>query len=203
MKSKIIHGDDYSESDILEIKNLLSSYDGGVNYSVDDWQNKPYTLLYVFLKTDRFHKRNGGLVLVYHQDELCAISGYNVSNFDQNVYILGARTFIKKDYQHQLIMSSYMIPVQIEQVRDRAKMVIFLFDVENKFNLYTIYTSGKLNQFLKNKLGHFNDLWQDLQACEFPISIFKNTIQNCLYIKLTKDFVFDWDSIRYIKDDSV
>lgn len=203
MKSKIVHGDDYTEADFEEIKNLLSDHDGGVNYEIEDWANKPHTLLYVLVKTNRFHKANGGLVLVYDKNELCAVSGYNSSHFNSDVYILGSRTFIKKDYQHQLIMSSYMIPTQINQVKNRAKMVVFLFDVENKFNLYTIFTSGKLNQFLKNKLNHFNDLWQNLQACEFPISIFPNTIQNALYIKLTDSFVFDWESIRYIKDDSI
>lgn len=197
MKSKIIHGDSYSDSDIDSIINLLSSYDGGVNYEVDDWSNKPYTLLYVLLKTDRFNKSNGGLVLIYDGDELCAVSGYNISPFNQDVYILGSRTFIKKDYQHQLIMSSYMIPTQISQVRNKAKMVVFLFDVENKFNLYTVYKSGKLNQFLKNKLNHFNNLWQNLQDCPFPISIFPGVIQNALYINLVEDFNFDWKSIQY------
>lgn len=197
MRTRIIHGDSHTQQDIDDIIELLSSQESGENYSVNNWWKKPHTLLYVLLKSNRFNLVNGGLVLIYDNDLLCAVSGYNRSDFNPEVYILGSRTIIKKNYQHQLIMSSLMIPAQLEQVKSVAKMVMFLFDVKNEFNLYTIFVSGKLNQFLKNKLNTFDSLWNNLKACEYPVSIFSSTVQNALYIKLDEEFIFDWDQIKY------
>jgi hypothetical protein len=197
MKIKIIHSDDYTDNDINDIKELLiNNPDESGNYDVDDWDNKPHTLLYVLFKDNRFNSERGGLVLIYDNNKLCGISGYNRSTFNSDVYILGARTIIDKEYRHRLLMSSYFIPTQIEQVRDRAKMVVFIFDKKNVFNLYDIFTSGKLNLFLKNKYQEFAHIWDNLKAVEFPIIIYKGTIHNALYINIDPDYSFDWDSLR-------
>ena len=197
MKIKIIHSDDYTDNDINDIKELLiNNPDESGNYDVDDWGNKPHTLLYVLFKDNRFNSERGGLVLIYDNNKLCGISGYNRSTFNSDVYILGARTIIDKEYRHRLLMSSYFIPTQIEQVKDKAKMVVFIFDKKNVFNLYDIFTSGKLNLFLKNKYQEFAHIWDNLKAVEFPIIIYKGAIHNALYINIDPDYSFDWGSLR-------
>jgi len=194
---KVIHSDDYDESDIQHIKKLLlDNPDPTGNYDVNDWENKPHTLLYVFLKTERFNKDQGGLVLLYDNNTLLGVSGYNVSHFNSEVYILGARTLIDKNHRHKLLMSNYFIPIQIDLVKDQAKMVVFLFDQHNKFNLYDIFVSGKLNLFLKNKFDEFAHIWHNLKHVEFPIRIFPNTLHNVLYIKIDENFMFDWEKLR-------
>ena len=197
MKIKIIHSDEYTDTDITDINQLLiNNPDDSGNYDVDDWDNKPHTLLYVFFKDYRFNSESGGLVLIYDNNRLCGISGYNRSTFNDNIYILGTRTIIDKKYRHRLLMSSYFIPTQIEQVKDKAKMVVFLFDDTNQFNLYDIFTSGKLNLFLKNRYTEFLHIWSKLKSVEFPITIYKGTVHNALYINIDPNYSFDWDNLR-------
>jgi len=197
MEIKVIHSDQYTNKDIQDIKELLvKNPDNTGNYDVEDWENKNYTLLYVFFKLDRFNKENGGVVLVYDNDKLCGISGYHRSPFHDDVFMLGARTLIDHDYRHKLLMSSYFIPKQMELVNDRAKMAVFIFDKKNVFNLYDIYTSGKLNLFLKNKYKDFAHIWDNLKSVEFPIVIFQGDVHNALYINLDPNFNFDWESLR-------
>lgn len=197
MKFKIIHGDRYTDQDIADIIDLLSTRgEGDINYDTDEWESKPHTLLYALLKTGRFNSPDGGLAVGYHDGQITCVSGYNRSHFNPDIFILGSRTYIHPDHRHQLIMSSGMVPYQILQIRDIGKMGVFLFDRKNKFNLYDIVVSGKLNLFLKNKLGDFDHLWNNLQALPHPISIWPGVVQNALYIKLDPDFYFDWNTIR-------
>jgi hypothetical protein len=199
MNIKTIHSDSYTEQDIKDIINLLvNNHDGTGNYEVNDWENKNNTLLHIFFKQNRFNKTNGGIVLVYDGNILCGISGYNKSSFHNDVYILGARTLVDKDYRHKLLMSSYFIPTQIELIKDKAKMAVFIFDKKNTFNLYDIFTSGKLNLFLKNKYQEFAHIWDNLKTVDFPIVIFKGDVHNALYISLDSNFNFDWESLRAV-----
>jgi hypothetical protein len=197
MLIKTIHSDSYTDKEIQDIINLCrSNYDESGNYSIDDWENKDNTLLSVFLKQKRFSKDNGGIVLIYDNQKLCGLSGYNKSNFNSDIYILGARTLIDKEYRHRLLMSSYFIPTQIDLVKDRAKMVVFIFDKNNVFNLYDIFTQGKLNLFLKNKYNDFAHIWDNLKAIDFPVIIYNGSVHNVLYINIDKAFEFNWETLK-------
>jgi hypothetical protein len=197
MKIRTIHSDKYTQQDIDDIVELLSTRNTkDINYDIQDWESKPYTLLHVFLNTTRFSSKNGGLLLVYQNEKCCCVSGYNRSEFNSDIFILGARTYIDPKYRHQLLMSSVVIPNQLEKILGVAKMAIFLFDRRNEFNLYDIFVSGKLNLFLKNKYYEFRNIWDNLQAVEHPISIYTGITQNALYIKLDRDFEFDWLTLK-------
>jgi len=196
MNVRVIYSNNYSSEDIKKIKTLLgNNFEHNDNYAVDNWESKPSSFLYVFLKTARFNEGNGGIILVEDDDKLCGISGFNRSDFHPDIYILGVRTLIDRDYRKNLFMSTYFIPAQIELIKNFAKMIIFLFDTQDKFNLYTVFCSGKLNLFLFNKLKEFDHIWGNLKALEYPVYI--NYInQNLLYIKLEKNFDFDWKTLK-------
>ena len=197
MQIKTIHSDSYTDKEIQDIINLCrSNYDESGNYNVDDWENRDNTLLSVFLKQKRFSKDNGGLVLIYDNEKLCGLSGYNKSNFNSDIYILGVRTLIDKEYRHRLLMSSYFIPTQIDLVKNCAKMVVFIFDKNNVFNLYDIFTQGKLNLFLKNKYNDFAHIWDNLKAIDFPVIIYNGSVHNVLYISIDKTFEFNWETLK-------
>lgn len=197
MQFKTIHGSDCPADDVEVIIDLLSTRDvGDINYDTDNWENKPNTLLYALLKTGRFNRPNGGLVVGNHDGRCVCVSGYSRSHFNSDIYILGSRTYIHPHYRHQLVMSSAMIPYQINQISGVGKMGIFLFDRKNRFNLYDIVVSGRLNLFLKNKYSNFSPLWDNLRALSHPISIWPGVVQNVLYIKLDPQFDFDWTTLK-------
>jgi hypothetical protein len=196
MNIRVIYSNKHSEEDIKKIKVLLNdNFDFNDNYAVDNWGSTPNSFLYVFLKTSRFVEGNGGIILVEDGDKLCGISGFNRSDFHPNIYILGVRTLVDFNYRKNLFMSTYFVPAQIELIKNLAKMIVFLFDTKDKFNLYTVFCSGKLNLFLFNKLKKFDHIWGNLKALEYPVYI-NYTNQNLLYIKLEEDFDFDWKILK-------
>jgi len=196
MNVRVIYSNNYSAEDIEKIKILFNdNFDSNDNYAVDNWESKPNSFLYVFLKTSRFVEGNGGVILVEDDNKLCGVSGFNRSDFHPNIYILGVRTLIDFNYRKNLFMSTYFVPAQIELIKNLAKIIIFLFDTKDKFNLYTVFCSGKLNLFLFNKLKKFDHIWNNLKALEYPVCI-NHTKQNLLYIKLAEDFDFDWKTLK-------
>jgi hypothetical protein len=193
---RTIYSDDYSTSDLKAIKDLLdSTYTGMLNYETENWETKPHSFLYVLLVEKRFSRENGGLVMVEDNGWLCGVSGFNRSAFNPEVYILGVRTLIRDEFKHKLMMSNYFVPQQLEEIRGKAKMVVFLFDLDNHSSLYTFHKKGKLNLFLKNKLDDLATIWGKLQAVPFPVFI-NNCNQNALYMKIDDTFAFDWGQMR-------
>lgn len=196
MNVRVIYSDNYLIEDIVKIKKLLNdNFDDNDNYATENWDNKPSSFLYIFLKSSRFAKGNGGVVLVEDEDKLCGISGFNRSDFHDDIYILGVRTLIDFSYRKNLFMSTYFVPTQLNLLKNSAKMVAFLFDIQDKFNLYSVFCSGKLNLFLFNKLEKFNHIWKNLKSLDYPVYI-NYTNQNVLYIKLDEKFDFDWKVLK-------
>ena len=177
-----------SYNDILE---LCKNNGENTNYSVD-WKNHNNSLLYALMNQDRFANGNGGMILLYDSQKLIAISGYNRSPFDSNVFLLGGRTLVDKTYRNNQLISSYIIPTQIsESKKAGAKVIAFTFDVSNKFSLYHVFVNGKINLLLKNKLF---GIYENLQALEHPVNIY-NTLQNVLYIEL-ENYKYDWTQLH-------
>jgi hypothetical protein len=200
MNVRVIYSDEYSVEDIIKIKKLLEdNFDNNDNYAVENWESKPSSFLHIFLKSSRFDKGHGGVVLVEDGAKLCGISGFNRSDFHPDIYVLGVRTLIDFSYRKNLFMSTYFVPTQLELLEHSAKIVVFLFDTRDKFNLYSVFCSGKLNLFLFNKLKKFDHIWSNLKALEHPVYI-NYTNQNVLYIQLDKEFDFDWKTLKEHND---
>lgn len=196
MQVRTIYSDEHTENDIALIKQLLANNPNDLGiHDLEGWETKNSSFLYVFLKTNRFSKENGGVVLVEDNGELSGMSGFNRSDFDPAVFILGARTIIDQKFRHELYMSTYIIPAQMAHVSGQAKMILFLFDTDNPFSLYHVFVNSKLNLFLKDKLASFAALYDGLTALPFPVTV-NNTTQNVLYIKLDRAFDFDWNRIK-------
>lgn len=198
MEIKIVHAENIDDKCFNDIVSLISAYQHEPNLEIEDWQNKPHTLLHLIRKQTRFSSRNGGLILVYEADKLIGISGYNVSTIHPEIWVLGVRTLLHTEYRHKLLMSSLIIPAQLAEIADRAKMAIFLFDEKNHFNLYDIFTQGKLNLFLKNKYNLFGEMWDKLVAVPFAVNIYKGVNQRVLYMLLDNTFTFDWNTIKAV-----
>jgi hypothetical protein len=194
MKIKIIHSDHYNDSDIQDLIEIQKNNQEHENYISLDWENKPNTLLHVFIKQQRFAKNHGGLILLYnHDDRLITVSGYNRSSFDKDVFIGGVRTLVDRDYRHQLLLSKHIIAVQLESIKKMlGKIVAFTFDVNNISSLYHIYRKNKIRVVLQNNKFNYYD---NLQILEYPVQI-NNCLQNVLYIKLDENYDYDWSRLR-------
>jgi len=189
--TKIVHSKQIDDSTYNDIYKLCLKNQENTNYSID-WEKYPNSLLYALIKQDRFSKENGGMILLYNQQNLIACSGFNKSDFDNKVFLLGSRTLVDKMYRNNQVISFYIIPIQIEESKKLdAKIVAFTFDVSNKFSLYHVFVNNKLNLLLKNKLF---STYKNLKALDHTINIY-NTEQNILYIELS-EYDFDWTKLH-------
>lgn len=191
---KIITRENCTIGDLADIMNLCSENRHLENFSDIDWENNPKCLVYKLMNTDIFSNKNGAYILVYENNKLAHMSGFNKSDFDENIYICGVRTLTRKTYQHKLLMSKYMLPIQTEEVRKRGgKMMIFCF--ENGGSLFNVIKKGKFNLFLKNQSSKY-DVYKDLTAYDNPVYI-NHTKHYVLYKQLDDQFNFDWGKINY------
>jgi hypothetical protein len=126
---KIVNLETIDKNDIEKIVNLCSQFRDLENYSDVNWENNPKCLLYKLLKTNIFSQDHGGLTLLYDNNEIVHLSGFNRSEFHPEVFICGVRTLTRKDYRHKFLMSTYAVPVQTKLVLDLGgRMTIYCFD---------------------------------------------------------------------------
>lgn len=187
---KIVYSQHVDSSSYNDILDLCKNNQENTNYSVD-WENHTNSLLFALINQNRFAKENGGMVLLYNQQKLIGVSGYNRSPFNDNIFLLGSRTLVDKENRNNQLVSSYIIPTQISESKKLgAKICAFTFDVSNKFSLYQVFINSKLNLLLHNKIF---SIYENLKALEYPVNIY-NTEQNVLYIEL-ENYTYDWTQL--------
>jgi hypothetical protein len=200
MEMKLMYSDDYDQMELDAAIELCRKNPDLPNYMIDEWEKKPGSLLYVFLKEKRFTRDKGGLLLLKENQKICGFSAFYQSPFHPDIYILGVRTLVSVEFRHNLLLSTYFIPKQLELIKGRAKLALFTFDTNKPNNIYNIFQKGRLNLFLKNKLSSFPH-WENLKSVNYPVYI-QNTLQNVLYLKLDQNFDYDWNLLREIPYDS-
>lgn len=189
---RLVTKETFRIQDYTDIVQLCSENRDLENFSDVDWGNNPASLLYKIFFTDTFSEKNGAYLLLYDKDKVVHMSGFNKSDFDDNVYICGVRTLTRHSKQHQLLMSRYMLPKQEEEVKRRGgKMMMFCF--ENGGSLYKVIQQGKFNLFLKNKAYKF---YEGLTPYHLPVYV-NYTKHYVLYKLLDPSFKFDWEKIHY------
>ena len=164
-----------------------------INMDINDWHNKNNTLMYILEYTDRF-KANGFYQIVFDGDKVVASSGAYVSDFSNDVAILGVRTWIHKDYRNKLITREQLLPTFKKWAIDHGfKAIALTFNDYNK-NLIKLWHRTRLGESRTPRENHhfgFNGVTE----LEFPVTI-QYTKQWVLYEKLDPSFDFDWSLLK-------
>lgn len=191
--------------DLSCIVEICAEFPGLKNFSLENWKENPSSLMFKLVNTNDFSPTRGGIFMLHDGRKTIAISGFHKLNtgadrYDPDVYICGVRTLVREEYRHHLLVSTYLIPAQYNEVKKRnGKMMIFCFDASDPFSLYNVYKNGKFNLFLKNKLKNFDEIYGNMVPHDKQVYI-NYTKHNVLYKKLDPDFNFDWSKIE-VKDD--
>lgn len=158
-----------------------------------DWQSKNNTLLYILENTTRF-KTNGFYQIIFDNDKVVASGGAYASDFSNDIAILGARTWIHKEYRHKLISREHLLPNQKQWAIDNGfKVIALTFNDYNK-NLMTLWHRTRLGESRPiRESRHFG--YNGVTELEFPVNI-QYTKQWVLYEKLS-DWDFDWSQIEW------
>jgi hypothetical protein len=144
-------------------------------------------------KEGRFLKSVGGLCVAYDRDSIVAISGYNRSEIDPNIFIGGVRTLKSLDRRDFSTIIEYLIPYQRQAILNRGgKCVVFLIETEKQASFYRLAQSMSVRKRIENKSRNYYTTFTTLN---YPIHI-NNSVLNVVYEYLDPSFKFDWESLR-------
>lgn len=152
---------------------------GSANLDVDEWFDKPNTLLHTIFTQKRFTKENrAGYIIVEKNNSYVAGSGFFALDEDPNVCICASRTYTLVDERLNMYHGNYILPMQYKYARlYNYKTLIMTF---NEYNLWLKKSVERLSSgggLLGKKVPEAFYGWNSL---EYPI-LLKGTKQWCLY----------------------
>lgn len=166
------------------------------NMYSEDWQNQEHTLPFILEKTSRFDAPIGTFHVLTVNDNIVACAGVYRSDFDEDVAILGCRTWVHEYYRHRLFVRNYILPVQKKwAIENNCRVLAITFNDYNK-NLIKTFQRLRMGEN-SERLGSRTDehlFFKNMNVIEYPVLV-KNTLQWVAYEKLT-DYDFDWESIK-------
>jgi hypothetical protein len=184
----------------LKNENYISRDKSMVNMWNDNWEDHPYTLPYLLEKSTRFNSPKGKFYILEYNNEIIGCSGCYISDFSNLISICGARLYMKKEFRNKLLVREFLFPVQKQWSIDQGcKILVLTFNEYNKNLIYSFFrfrlaeTRNKLSIQTPDKL-----FYKNVYKLDFPVTI-QNTKQYVVYEKLSEDFNFDWESIRFVE----
>jgi hypothetical protein len=197
----------YTELTSAEKENFFNfckeaSHETKNSASVNMWSwdnpNAKNTIFYKLENTEYFKEPNGTFFILFFNNDIVGCSGVYRSNFSKDIFIAGARTWIKTDFRNKSLNKEYFFPLQKQWVRNNnGKIIALTFNHYNK-NIITIFKRNRIGEKNNRIPGRkINDLFYDnFNEVEFSVNI-NNTEQWVCFEKLDPDFCFDWESIKY------
>jgi hypothetical protein len=191
---KELHSDSITDADIQNIIEFCDSNSQDSNYRYCHYtfeQNRNwYSLMF---KEGRFLRSVGGLCVVYDGDSIVAISGYNRSEIDPNIFIGGVRTLKSVDRRDFSTVGKLLIPYQRQAIINRGgKCLVLLFETDKPNNFYRMLQRASVMKHISNKDRNF---YTTGVALPYPIEI-NSSILNVMYEYLDPTFAVDWELLR-------
>jgi hypothetical protein len=188
-------------NDYCDIEKLIrfckdAAYDdvpSSENLNVEDWKNKPHTLLYNLFISQRFAKENrAGYIIGEKDDKYVAGSGFYPLDVNPNICIAGTRTYTIIKSRGDFIHGNSILPKQIELAKKyNYKTIIMTF---NEYNLWLKEGIEKLGKKEISAIGRkVPEVYFGWTSLEYPINI-QYTKQWCLYKHL--DQYYDTEFLK-------
>lgn len=159
------------------------------NMTSAGWRLNSASLLYLLYEEKRFDPPNGKLFVVYDNNQIVAVSGVYISDFNKYVAIGGVRTWTRKEYRTKYLHGKYLIPAQIEWAKAAdMKMFALTFNDYNEW-LPKFISRGKKGKATSFGLG-FCETYKDFVPHDTKLTI-KNVEQYVLKMPLEEGFDID------------
>ena len=179
---------DFCKTASLEVDQPAAS-----NMWHDNWSEENYTLPYILFKDNRFKNPKGEFFILKHNDLIIGCSGVYISEFNNQIGILGCRTWVSKDYRNQSLVRDYILPAHKQWAIDNnCKVIAITFNDYNK-NLIETFKRKRLGETRSPRQPH-HLFYSNFNEVDFPVVI-QHTRQWVIYEKLDVTFDFDWTSI--------
>lgn len=85
------------------------------NVQYDGWFENTSSLLYA-IHRERFDEPNGTLQAVLHEGKIISVAGAYVSDFDDQAYMVGCRSWTLPSHRTRFVIGDRILPIQLEWV---------------------------------------------------------------------------------------
>jgi hypothetical protein len=167
-----------------------------VNMYSTNWENDVASLPFLIYCSTRFKNGNGEMFALLDQDNnICALSGVNISDFDHNLGLAGVRTWLNKELRGKFIIGRHLLPEHLAWAKNQGlKTLALTFNDYNKRLLPYFKRTGA--GIVKNR--NPNSMFYNGQFhVDFPVTI-NYTKQWVIYHKIDEQYNPDWESIRFV-----
>lgn len=169
------------------------------NMAFTNWENKPNTLLYILLKTNRFKNGNGIFSFIYDNNKIIASSGAYKAEFDSNVIIGAVRAWKMPNYRGSIVVAEHIMPIHLKwAVDNHGKVFALTFNEYNKNVMMSMNRQGKYAK-AKNKYFLFgsksSNFYREFLPLPFKVMI-QNTEQYVIYRNLVDGYEPLWPKIE-------
>jgi hypothetical protein len=176
----------------------LESKPAGINMWHDDWSNTPNTLPFILENTDRFNSNNGEYYILFQGATIVACGGVYISDFSQDVALIGVRTWVSKNYRNNSILREHLLPIQKAWCQKNSiKILALSFNDYNK-NIIQVFKKrrlGETKERIKTRKPH-HLFYSNFNEVQFPV-IVQYTKQWIVYEVIDMSVSFDWSRIAY------
>ena len=177
---------------------LEKSEPSHINMYSDNWETDVATFPYLIYNSDRFKNNNGDMFILFDDtDNIVAMSGVNISSFDNKVALGGVRTWLNKDQRGKFVVGRYLLPVQLRWAIDHGMKTIAL--TFNDYNKRLIPYFKRTGFGIEKKRNPNSMFYNGQFHVDFPVNI-NYTKQWVIYHKIDESYMPDWESIRYTSD---
>jgi hypothetical protein len=176
----------------------LESKPAGVNMWDDEWFDKNNTLPFILENTDRFDSNNGEYHILFEGSTVVACGGVYISNFSQDVALIGVRTWVNKNYRNNSILRERLLPVQKAWCQKNGIKILALSFNEYNKNIIQVFKKrrlGETKERIKTRKPH-HLFYSNFNELQFPV-IIQYTKQWIAYEVIDPSVSFDWNSIAY------
>ena len=167
------------------------------NMYADDWENNTAVFPYLIYKSDRFKDNKGDMFVLLAGDNIVALSGVNISDFDSNVALGGVRTWLNKDLRGKFVIGRNILPIQLKWAKEHGMKTIAL--TFNDYNKRLIPYFKRSGFGIEKKRNPDSMFYNGQFHVEFPVTI-NYTKQWVIYHKIDDLYQPDWESIRFVED---
>lgn len=172
---------------------LETSEPAHANMWTENWINDWNTLPYHVYVSGRF-KDNGDIFVTTIEDNIEAVSGVYISEFDPMVAIGGVRSWVNSKFRGKFIVGRHILPQQLKWARNKnCKTVALTF---NEYNKRLIPYFKRTGFGIKKERNPDSLFYTGLHEVPFPVRI-QNTRQWIIYNKIDPDYDPDWKSIAW------
>jgi hypothetical protein len=190
--------EELSQNEIFNFAKRASEYTSDpahVNMWHNHWEDHPETLPYLIYISKRFANNNGQFFVLRIDNEIEAISGVHVSNFDSNVALGGVRSWVNEPHRAKFLIGRHLLPLQLSWAKDKGlKTIALTFNEYNKRLLNHFRRSGL---GIKKKRNPNSLFYNGVNEAPFPCNV-QYTKQWVIYHKIDENYEPNWENIKWV-----